>query len=90
MATGFTNAALRDFVSRHNDRLRVVIVLGYCPGLIPQELLNQEVKSDALGKCPPTNKAVLVRTVRKHLHRRQKQPHDICNIFYERNVRAAT
>lgn len=30
---------------------------GYCPELNPDELLNQDVKTNALGKSRPTSKA---------------------------------
>ncbi|WP_232446083.1 helix-turn-helix domain-containing protein, partial [Burkholderia ubonensis] len=45
------------------------------------ELLNQDVKTNALGKSRPTSKADMIGTVRRHLHRRQKEPHVIRNLF---------
>src|SRR5260221_11087717 len=45
-------AAVRDFVARHSGRLRLVILPGYCPELNPNELLNQDVKINALRKEP--------------------------------------
>ena len=83
------SSAVRDFVARNAARLRLVILPGYCPELNPDELLNQDVKTNALGKSRPTNKAELVRTVRGHLHRRQKQPRVIRNLFREKHVRYA-
>ncbi|KVZ44352.1 hypothetical protein [Burkholderia ubonensis] len=61
----------------------------YCPELSPDELLNQDVKTNALGKSRPTNKAEMISTVRRHLHRRQKQPHVIRNLFKEKHVQYA-
>ena len=83
------SAVVRDFVTRHSDRLRLVILPGYCPKLNPDELLNQDVKTNALGKSRPTNKAELISTVRAHLHRRQKQPYVVRNLFREQHVRYA-
>jgi transposase len=83
------SAAVRNFVARHSDRLQLVILPGYCPELNPDELLNQDVKTNALGKSRPTNKAELVGTVRAHLHRRQKQPQVVRNLFREKHVRYA-
>lgn len=83
------SAAVRAFVARHSDRLRLVMLPGYCPELNPDELLNQDVKTNALGKSRPTNKAELLSTVRAHLHRRQKQPHVVRNLFREQHVRYA-
>jgi transposase len=83
------SAVVRDFVTRHSDRLRLVILPGYCPELNPDELLNQDVKTNALGKSRPTNKAELLSTLRAHLHRRQKQPYVVRNLFREQHVRYA-
>lgn len=83
------SASVRDFVARHNDTLRLVTLPRYCTELNPDELLNQDVKTNALGKGRPTNRAELVGTVRAHLHRRQKQPHVVRNLFRETNVRYA-
>lgn len=83
------SAAVREFVAGNAERLRLVIMPGYCPELNPDELLNQDVKTNALGKSRPTNKAELVGTVRAHLHRRQKQPHVVRNLFREKHVRYA-
>jgi hypothetical protein len=51
--------------------------------------LNQDVKTNALGKSRPTNKAEMVAGLRSHLYRRQKQPHVIRNLFQEKHVRYA-
>ena len=62
------------FVAANQDRLRLIRLPGYCPELNPDELLNQDVKTNALGKSRPTNRSELMIGVRRHLHRRQKQP----------------
>jgi transposase len=77
------------FVAEHAARLRLVRMPGYCPELNPDELLNQDVKTNAVGKSRPTDRPALMRAVRRHLHRRQKQPHVIRALFRERHVRYA-
>lgn len=62
---------------------------GYCPELNPDELLNQEVKTNALGKSRPRNRDEMMATVRRHLVRRQKQPQLIQNLFHEQHVKYA-
>lgn len=79
----------KDFVARHGKRLRLILLPGYCPELNPDELLNQDVKTNALGKSRPRHKTEMMSTVRGHLHRRQKQPVVIRNLFRERHVRYA-
>jgi hypothetical protein len=57
--------------------------------LNPDVLLNQDVKTNALGTSQPAHKAEMVTRLRSHLHRRQKQPHVIQNLFPEKHVRYA-
>jgi transposase len=83
------SVAVRKFVAANAERLRLIRLPGYCPELNPDELLNQDVKTNALGKSRPANKAELIGTVRRHLRRRQKQPHVIRNLFKEKHVRYA-
>lgn len=83
-----SRAATR-FVAQHAHRLRLIRLPGYCPELTPDELLNQDVKTNGLGKSRPTNRTELLATVRRHLHRRQKQPQLISNLFREKHVRYA-
>ena len=71
------------------ERLRPIRLPGYCPELNPDELLNQDVKTNALGKSRPTNKAEMIAAVRRHLHRRQKQPRVIKNLSLEKHARCA-
>ena len=79
----------KQFVADNEDRLRLIFMPGYCPELNPDELLNQDVKTNALGKSRPTNRRELMATVRGHLYRRQRQPALIQNLFHEKHVRYA-
>lgn len=77
------------FAATHASRLRLIRMPGYCPELNPDELLNQDVKTNGLGKSRPTNRTELMAIVRSHLYRRQKQPQVITNLFREKHVRYA-
>ena len=79
----------RDLVAANEARLRLIRLPGYCPELNPDELLNQDVKTNGLGKSRPANRAELMAGVRSHLRRRQKQPQVIRNLFQEKHVRYA-
>lgn len=83
------SADVTRFVARHTRRVRLIRLPGYCPELNPDELLNQDVKTHGLGTSHPANRTELVKTVRRHLHRRQKQPRVIKNLFQEKHVRYA-
>jgi hypothetical protein len=60
------------FVATHSARLRLIRMPGYCSELNPDELLNQDVKTNGLGKSRPTTRTELMAIVRSHLYRRQK------------------
>lgn len=83
------SAVVTRFVVRHPKRLRLIQLPGYCPELNPDELLNQDVKTHGLGKSRPANRTELLKTVRRHLYRRQNQPQVIKNFFQEQHVRYA-
>ena len=44
------------FVAAHSTDFRLLQLLGYCPELNPDELLNQDVKTNALGKRRPISR----------------------------------
>ncbi|MEP6935566.1 MAG: IS630 family transposase [Nitrospirota bacterium] len=83
------SGAAKRVVGRSKPRLRLIRLLGYCPELNPDEWLNQDVKTNGLGKSRPTNRTELLAIVRSHLYRRQKQPQVITNLFREKQVRYA-
>lgn len=80
---------VKTFVQANEQRLRLIQLPGHCPELNPDELLNQDVKTNALGKGRPADKREMIKGVRSHLHRRQKQPTVIQNLFKEKHVRYA-
>lgn len=45
--------AVKRFVEVNTKRLKLIFLPGYCPELNPDELLNQDVKTNALGKSRP-------------------------------------
>jgi hypothetical protein len=79
------DAALRDVRGVHNPR----------PGgadageLNPTELLNQYVKTNALGKRRPHTQNELIGDTRSYLRSRQRTPHIIAGYFQEEQVRYA-
>jgi transposase len=79
----------KQFVETNTRQLRLIRMPGYCPELNPDELLNQDVKTNALGKSRPTDRSEMMAGVRSHLHRRQRQPQIIRNLFQQKYVRYA-
>jgi hypothetical protein len=53
------------------------------------ELLNQDVKTNALGKSRPSTRAQMMTGVHIHPYRRQRQPQIIRYLVQEKHVRYA-
>jgi hypothetical protein len=85
------SVAVKQFVADNAKRLRLRLIRlpGYCPELHQDELLNQDVKTNAPGKSRPTTKPKMIGTVRRRLHHRRKEPHVIRDLFKEQHVRYA-
>jgi transposase len=74
------------WVEKHHAQLRVVWLPGYSPELNPDELLNQDVKANAVGRQRPRNQAELMRCVRTYLRSTQKYPDIVRNYFKAKHV----
>jgi transposase len=78
--------ALRQWLEDNAGRIELFFLPGYSPQLNPDELLNQDVKVNALGRKRPQDQAELIGNVRSHLRRRQRQPRVVRNYFHESHV----
>lgn len=77
------------WVAAHIDRIELFQLPGYSPQLNPDELLNQDVKSNALGRRRPANQTELITDVRSYLRGTQRQPAIVRSYFDEEHVRYA-
>jgi hypothetical protein len=59
---------------------------GYSPELNPDELLNQDVKSNALGRQRPRYQGEMMHLVRTYLWSTQRRPDIVRNYFREKHV----
>jgi transposase len=80
---------VRCWVKNHENEIRLFYLPGYSPELNPDELLNQDVKSNALGRQRPKDRNEMVSHVRSHLRSRQKRPSVVKNFFDEEHVKYA-
>jgi transposase len=80
---------VREWITAQEGRVRLVFLPGYSPDLNPDEMLNQDVKANAVGRHRPHTRAEMVGTVRRYLFSTQKQPHIVRNYFQEESVRYA-
>jgi len=69
------------WLRRHRDAIRVFHLPSYSPELNPDEFLNQDVKSNAVGRCRPHSQEEMLQGVRGYLRSRQRQPHLVRKYF---------
>ncbi|HID06498.1 MAG TPA: IS630 family transposase [Armatimonadetes bacterium] len=80
---------VREWLANHTDRIEMFFLPGYSPELNPDEMLNQDVKSNAVGKRRPHNLPQMMRTVRRYLVKRRQSPDLVRRYFHEESVRYA-
>lgn len=80
---------IKTWVQKYVHHIRLFFLPSYSPELNPDELLNQDVKSNAVGRRRPRNQHELVTNVRSYLRSRQRHPHLVRQYFQEEHVRYA-
>lgn len=80
---------VKRWLRAHRDQVRLHFLPAYSPHLNLDELLNQDVKSNALGRQRPSNKEEMVDGVRSCLRSTQRQQQLVQRFFREENVRYA-
>jgi transposase len=81
--------AVKKFVAEREDQIRLFQLPGYSPELNPDEMLNQDVKTNAVRRKPAATQTGMVRTVRSYLRSRQRQPDLVKRYFHAPTVRYA-
>lgn len=81
---------INDWIQKHAAQIRLFYLPGYSPQLNPDEMLNQDVKSNAVGRRRAKNREELVANTRGYLRSRQRQPHMVKRYFQEEHVRYAS
>jgi len=78
-----------EWISSHPDRIRLFFLPGYSPELNPDELLNQDAKTNALGRKRPHDVIEMINNLRSFLWSRQRTPHIVRNYFRTESVQYA-
>jgi transposase len=74
----------------HNAKhIRLFFLPGYSPELNPDEMVNQDVKTNAVGKKRAHNRPQLISNVRRYLQKRRACPELVIHYFHEESVRYA-
>jgi transposase len=77
------------WLEAHDDQIKMFLLPAYSPELNPDELLNHDLKANAVGRKRVRTQSEMVTNVRRYLNRRQKQPQVIRNLFQEQHVNYA-
>lgn len=80
------SAKVNRWLEQHTERIRMFLLPSYSPQLNPDELLNHDVKANAVGRKRAKTKVKMMENVRRHLRRRQRQPEVIQRFFDEKHV----
>lgn len=80
---------IKRWLAKNTDRLRLFFLPPYSPELNPDEYLNQDVKSNAVGRQRPHHAAEMIANVRGYLRSTQRQPALVANYFHAEPVRYA-
>ena len=81
--------AARTWAAKHADQIELFFLPGYSPELNPDELLNNDVKSNAVGRRRAGTQTEMMSNVRSYLRSTQRQPHIVRSYFNHKDVRYA-
>ncbi len=83
------SAKVKRWLAANHKKIALFFLPGYSPDLNPDEFLNQDVKSNALGRQRPPNQTEMIAGVRSYLHSTQRQPELVKSYFHADSVRYA-
>lgn len=82
-------AAVRDWLAQNAARIRLFFLPAYSPELNPDEYLNQDVKSNSVGRRRARDADELIANVRSYLRETQRNPTIVASYFHAESVRYA-
>jgi len=77
---------LNEWLSENKDRIEVFFLPPYSPELNPQEYVNQDVKTNIIGKKRPINKTQMKENVIDFMMKRKKNKIQVQKYFHEKHV----
>ncbi len=83
------SAKVERWLAANQKKIAMFLLPGYSPELNPDELLNQDVKSNALGRRRPANQTEMIAGLRSYLRSTQRQPEIVKSYFHADPVRYA-
>lgn len=83
------STAVRDWLAANAARLRMFFLPGYSPELNPDEYLNNDVKTNAVGRRRAATKPELIANVEAYLRDTQRRPNIVRSYFRAEEVQYA-
>jgi transposase len=80
-------ARVRRWLEKHAEQIEVFLLPPYSPDLNPDEFLNNDVKSNAVGR--PRNRGEMVANLRSYLRGTQRRTEIVKRYFHAESVRYA-
>jgi transposase len=84
-----TSRKVRAWVEGHQDQIRLIHLPPYSPELNPGEFLNQDVKTNAVGRWRPRTEGQMMGNLRSYLRSTQKYQDVVRSFFRAAPVRYA-
>lgn len=82
----YRSGKVKQWVAANSHRLTLLYLPPYAPERNPDEMLNNDVKSNALGRRRPADQSDLLADVRGYLRSTQRQPNIVRAYFREHHV----
>jgi len=80
---------VKNWIAKHKERIEIFFLPSYSPELNPDEFLNNDVKSNAVGRQRAASRDDLEGNVRTYLRKRQRQPEIVKKFFHANSVQYA-
>jgi len=77
------------WLEENKDRIELFFLPPYSPELNPQELVNQDLKTNVIGKKRPINKGQMKNNVEEFMNKRKNNKKQVMKYFHEKHVRYA-
>ena len=82
-------AGVKQWLKKNSDHIRMFFLPAHSPELNPDELLNNDVKSNAVGRERARTAPEMVDNTRRYLRSTQRQPDIVRSYFHKESVRYA-
>lgn len=79
-------AGVKRWLEKEERRIRMFFLPAYSPQLNPDELLNQDTKTNAIGRRRPGSSSEMKANLRSYLWSTQRRPDIVRNYFNEEHV----